>query len=673
MPRKKKTKSARTSSAQRAIPTIVETRKSQKAEASADAKATGGQAIRETVESLVIAFVLAFLFRTFQAEAFVIPTGSMAPTLMGQHKDVDCVECGQRFKVNASNESPDNYPIYAAKARIQNAANQYRGTRRERQRIPGTVAGLRHQIDTVGGVCPTCRHTMALQSDLPQQVLKSRRDVSDHSTYSGDRILVNKYAYSFAEPERWDVVVFKYPGNATTNYIKRLVGLPNEELRIRNGDLFVRPAESTQTHRIARKSAGKALAVRQLVHDTHRDSAKLHAAGWPLRWQGDWQLQTDVSGESLQQTYSMEAESADRPAWLRYRHTPPSNDVWSAIRGVQGEARVIAEDQAKPELITDFNAYNTEIERVDVTFARSPDEIPASPISLGLHWVGDLMLEAEIEVQSNGGELLLDLVEAGWHHRCVVDLATGTAKLMLLPFESEEPANDYQPTATTSIRGPGSYRIALANIDDQMLLWVNGNAVEFDSSTEYPDRGIATDRTTELPQTSASDAGDLAPVGIGVRGATVAAKRLQVWRDIYYIADSYLRQTPSENGRPVVTDLDVDRNLNASIGGARGKIWEIARNRELWPILANRYVEDFSTAEDQFFVMGDNSAASLDCRLWKGGNGKDGGSPGGPYLERSLLIGKAVCVYWPHSWNRIPGTPIPFPLFPNVGDMRIVR
>ena len=49
------------------------------------------------------------------------------------------------------------------------------------------------------------------------------------------------------------------------------------------------------------------------------------------------------------------------------------------------------------------------------------------------------------------------------------------------------------------------------------------------------------------------------------------------------------------------------------------------------------------------------------------------GRPGGAYLERDLLIGKALCVYWPHSWNRVPGTPIPFPLFPNVEDMRIVR
>ena len=37
------------------------------------------------------------------------------------------------------------------------------------------------------------------------------------------------------------------------------------------------------------------------------------------------------------------------------------------------------------------------------------------------------------------------------------------------------------------------------------------------------------------------------------------------------------------------------------------------------------------------------------------------------------LIGKALCVYWPHSWNRIPGTPIPFPLFPNFMDMRLIR
>src|SRR5215813_4866129 len=60
--------------------------------------------LRETIESVAIAFILAFLFRTFEAEAFVIPTGSMAPTLQGRHKDVDCPQCGYHYRVSASNE-----------------------------------------------------------------------------------------------------------------------------------------------------------------------------------------------------------------------------------------------------------------------------------------------------------------------------------------------------------------------------------------------------------------------------------------------------------------------------------------------------------------------------------------------------------------------------------------
>ena len=62
----------------------------------------------------------------------------------------------------------------------------------------------------------------------------------DYPSYDGDRILVAKFPYEFADPKRWDVVVFKYPGNATVNYIKRLVGLPGETIRIRDGDLWIR-------------------------------------------------------------------------------------------------------------------------------------------------------------------------------------------------------------------------------------------------------------------------------------------------------------------------------------------------------------------------------------------------------------------------------------------------
>src|SRR5262245_16585694 len=74
-----------------------------------DSSAPGGQfaVLRETIESIVVAFVLAFFIRTFEAEAFVIPTGSMSPSLQGRHKDVLCSECGRRFLTTASTEDPE--------------------------------------------------------------------------------------------------------------------------------------------------------------------------------------------------------------------------------------------------------------------------------------------------------------------------------------------------------------------------------------------------------------------------------------------------------------------------------------------------------------------------------------------------------------------------------------
>ena len=67
-------------------------------------------------------------------------------------------------------------------------------------------------------------------------------------------------------------------------------------------------------------------------------------------------------------------------------------------------------------------------------------------------------------------------------------------------------------------------------------------------------------------------------------------------------------------------------------------------------------------------MLGDNSPRSADSRLWH----RPDGAPE-HYVKRDLLVGKAVFVYWPHSWNRIPGTNIPFPFFPNFARMKFVR
>lgn len=66
-----------------------------------DAKDT----IRELMETVVFVVVLVLMLKTFLAEAFVIPTGSMADTLLGYHYKVNCDQCGYRNLVNASSEA----------------------------------------------------------------------------------------------------------------------------------------------------------------------------------------------------------------------------------------------------------------------------------------------------------------------------------------------------------------------------------------------------------------------------------------------------------------------------------------------------------------------------------------------------------------------------------------
>jgi signal peptidase I len=55
----------------------------------------------------------------------------------------------------------------------------------------------------------------------------------------GEFVIVSKINYRFGEPERGDVVVFDYPRNITKEYIKRVIGLPGEEVKIDNGKVFV--------------------------------------------------------------------------------------------------------------------------------------------------------------------------------------------------------------------------------------------------------------------------------------------------------------------------------------------------------------------------------------------------------------------------------------------------
>src|SRR5256884_4024286 len=176
---------------------------------------TTGKGVKETIESILIAFILAFVFRAFVVEAFVIPTGSMATTLLGAHMRFTCRECGYVFDVNYPSKSSSgediDIPARAGPERVK-----------EQVRDPQTGKPLDRIVDvhrSFDVYCPNCRFKVP------------KEDATDCWVRYGDRILVRKYLYIpwISSPRRWDVVVFKTPYNTlpgaplyTVNYIKRL-------------------------------------------------------------------------------------------------------------------------------------------------------------------------------------------------------------------------------------------------------------------------------------------------------------------------------------------------------------------------------------------------------------------------------------------------------------------
>lgn len=63
---------------------------------------------------------------------------------------------------------------------------------------------------------------------------------SMHPTFlEGDRIFVDKVSYRFKEPQRGDIIVFKYPLDKKKDFVKRLIGLPGDKIEIRDGKLVI--------------------------------------------------------------------------------------------------------------------------------------------------------------------------------------------------------------------------------------------------------------------------------------------------------------------------------------------------------------------------------------------------------------------------------------------------
>lgn len=178
-----------------------------------------------------VLFILLFLFlRTFLIEPFGVPTGSMAPTLIGNHREGPCPRCGYPVRVGlpSGGDRPSHF----------------------------------HNI-----TCPNCGQQFSL---------------SEARSLNGDRLLVDKNVYQLRNPRRWEVAVFRCVYDLSKPYVKRVIGLPGEVLAIDDGDVYTIPDEHAPRQRVLlRKSLAEVRETLVPVFDMAYPPAH---EGWGARW-----------------------------------------------------------------------------------------------------------------------------------------------------------------------------------------------------------------------------------------------------------------------------------------------------------------------------------------------------------------------------------------------------
>ncbi len=554
--------------------------------------------VKDTLISVIIAFVLAFVFRGFVIEAFVIPTGSMAPTLLGQH---------MRFAVDGSG-------------------------------VPWTVGPWHYYPGSpdpkpIQGQAPD--NPVAVHDPRTGQAAETR----DLPRLAGDRILVLKYLYALNEPRRFDVVVFKNPGDPTVNYIKRLVGLPGEQVALVDGDVFTRippradPTGATPTTweepgwAIARKPDDAARAVWQGVFDSAFTPASAKGPDGLTWFSPPWvgAVATGAAGPDWQ--------IDNRRSYL-YTGTAPATLTWDSSRTFLTRIGPPGPGSPGPNLerweINDRYAYNE------------------TPLMFGNQNfpVSDIRLKLGLEPGPSNTTLTASpLIEARGHQFRAL-ITPPTASVQMRPVNGAD-ISDAPWTTLDAGPCPALAPGAVANIefwhmDQRLELRINGALIAAGNYDWTPAQRIAfaTGRTlAQLAAQNRSAAMELSQPGIyrapkvswSFSGGPFTLHRVALDRDLHYRADR--RRTSNQPA------------------------W--ATHPSTTPRLTS----------NQFFVCGDNSPASEDSRLWERPDDWVAAQidPTTGVVPRELMLGKAFFVYFPALAG---SSPIPMPDF---GRLRWIR
>lgn len=525
--------------------------------------AAGSETIKSTLISLLIAFALTLVIRAFVIEAFVIPTGSMAPTLNGRH---------MRFR------SPQTG--------LDWAINPWQGRR-----------GQGGEESFVDALDPSSRLTLEMPAN---------------EVVAGDRILVLKFLGKIFPPSRWDVVVFKNPERPGENYIKRLIGLPNEQVWIADGDVFVREPDARDPGRRQWRIERKPERVQRALWWTlfSSENTPLDPEHGGVRWRGPWEPENPGDW------------TFDGPV-MRLRSAAGAELEWNGVRWP----------------INGWIPYND-----------APDvrvRAPRFPVS-------DLRMRAVVTAESSGLVAAATIVARG--HEFRAEVSGYRVAILMRAVAGAAPDAPWETLAEVS--GPESpfppgraVRLEFRHVDQALSVWIDGRRV---AHAEYD-----WDPRTRLRHALSMDERELDDALRRPRGNA--------------LADVDLYQPPRvswrfEGAPAALTRVGLDRDLHYEPSEYLGSALPLS------PALGTHPGHLPTLGPDQRYVLGDNSASSKDSRLWdmvdpwvrEEIDGTLGVVPG------KLLMGKAFFVYFPapHKVRIGSGT---HRVVPDFGRMRLIR
>ncbi len=375
---------------------------------------------RRLAESAVL-FISAILFlRTIAVEPFGVPTGSMAPTLCGNHRALSCPRCGYPIQVGEPANKQNGYP---------------------------------------DAHCPNCGAVNLSASNAPE--------------IAGDRLLVDKNVFRLRSPRRWEIAVFICPVDKSKPYVKRVAGLPGEQIQVQDGDVWI-------NGQLARKTLAQARECRVPVFDA--DFAP--PQGWVRRWLADGNV--PILGA---------AEPLPFPDWL----TLDGNNLHIASEGA-----------TKPRLAA---YWNVSLESLVPEVIRDEFEYNGHTLPTYDHPVHDFLLDCDVEVQSGAGVVVCKLTDGA--DEATAEIAAGgefgESKLLIADKGMVKTAN------RTPLKPGNTYHLEIAHVDRRVSVAVDGHEY---FSYDLP-AGVKREDVTS-------------PFRIGGQGITLTVRHVRLYRDIYY-------------------------------------------------------------------------------------------------------------------------------------------